>query len=226
LRKKGGLEMKIKWYGHAAFKITTGNGIRIIIDPYQSGAYGGALSYGKIEEEADIVLTSHDHDDHNYTKGIKGKYELIKDATQKDIKGVKIKGIPTFHDTSRGKERGKNVMFLIEADNLRVLHVGDLGHTLEKEKISEIGKIDILLIPVGGYYTIDAKEATLVMEALGPKVTIPMHFKTEKCGFPISEVEAFTEGKKNVKFMDSSEIEISLNTLPPSPEIYVLKHAL
>ena len=218
--------MKIKWYGHASFKITTDGGVRIIIDPYHSGAYGGALSYGKIDEEADIVLTSHDHDDHNYTRDIKGKYELIKDAVQKEIKGVKLKGIPTFHDTSCGKDRCKNVMFLIEADNLRVLHVGDLGHTLEKEKISEIGKIDILLIPVGGYYTIDAKDATLIMQALNPKVTIPMHFKTEKCGFPISDVHAFTEGKENVKFIDSSEMEINEKTLPQSPEIYVLKHAL
>lgn len=218
--------MKIKWYGHAAFRITTQSGIRIIVDPYQSGAYGGALSYGRIEDEADIVLTSHDHDDHNYVKDIKGKYELIKSEGQREIRGVKINAIPTFHDPVSGKERGRNLMFLIEADNLRVLHVGDLGHTLSKDKVELLGRVDILLLPVGGYYTIDAKEATKVMESLNPKITIPMHFKTEKCGFPIADVKAFLEGKKNFRIFDESEIEVTEKNLPESPQIYVLRHAL
>lgn len=218
--------MRIKWYGHASFLVTTEGGVKIIFDPYQSGAYGGALSYGKITDEADIVLLSHDHDDHGYTKDIKGKFESISDPNPREIKGVKIKGIPTFHDKSSGSERGKNIMFLVEADNLRLLHAGDLGHTLDKDKISEIGKIHILFLPVGGYYTIDSKDATSVMESLNPEVTIPMHFKTQKCGFPISDVQTFLEGKKNVKFFDSSEIEITEKNLPDTPSIYVLKHAL
>ncbi len=218
--------MKIKWYGHAAFRIETEKGVRIIIDPYQSGAYGGSLSYGSIKDEADIVIVSHDHDDHNYTREIKGGFELVKDAAEREIKGVKIKGFPTFHDTSSGKERGKNLMFLIEADNLRVLHVGDLGHILDSQKISELGRVDVLLLPVGGYYTIDANEATSIMESIKPRVTIPMHFKTEKCHFPISEVKSFLEGKKNVVFLDSPEIDITDRTLPESPTIYVLKYAL
>ncbi|MCS7280590.1 MAG: MBL fold metallo-hydrolase [Desulfobacterota bacterium] len=218
--------MRLKWYGHAAFKITTEKGVKIIIDPYQSGAYGGALSYGRIEDEADIVLTSHDHDDHGYVKDIKGKFELVKDEGEREIKSVRIKAIPTFHDPSSGRERGKNLMFLIDADDVRILHVGDLGHTLDDKKLEEIGRVDVLLIPVGGYYTIDAKEATQVMESIKPKITIPMHFKTDKCGFPISEVIAFTQGKKNVKFLESDEIEITSKTLPQTPEIYVLKHAL
>ncbi|MCX7857472.1 MAG: MBL fold metallo-hydrolase [Deltaproteobacteria bacterium] len=218
--------MKIKWYGHAAFKITTDKGVKVIIDPYQSGAYGGALSYGRIEEEADIVLTSHDHDDHNYVKDIKGKYEFINSPGEKEIKGLRIKAIPSFHDSSSGKERGKNLMFLIETENLRLLHLGDLGHVLDKDTVKQIGKVDILLLPVGGYFTIDAKEATSVMESLNPRVTIPMHFKTDKCGFPISGVGSFTQGKNNVKELESFEVEIKDNTLPESPQIYVLKHAL
>lgn len=218
--------MKIKWYGHAAFNLTTQDGTRIIIDPYQSGAFGGALSYGKIQDEADIVLISHDHDDHNYTKDIKGKYVIINSAGEKTIKNVKIKAIPAYHDPSKGSERGKNLIFVIEADGLKVAHAGDLGHTLSKDTVKEIGTIDILLLPVGGFYTIDPREATKVMEDIRPLVTIPMHFKTDKCNFPIVNVDEFTKNKKNVKKLDSTEVTITKETLPKESEIYVLKYAL
>lgn len=218
--------MKIKWYGHAAFNFTTEDGVRIIIDPYLSGAFGGALSYGKIQDEADIVLTSHGHDDHNYTKDIKGKFVLINSAGEKSIKNVNIKALPSFHDPSKGKERGDNLIFVLEADRLRIAHLGDLGHVLDKNTIKDIGALDVLLIPVGGFYTIDPKEATKVMEDLRPIVTIPMHFKTEKCNFPIAPVEEFIKNKKNVKKIDSSEVVFKKETLPKEPEIVVLKYAL
>ncbi|MCX7965372.1 MAG: MBL fold metallo-hydrolase [Syntrophorhabdaceae bacterium] len=218
--------MKIKWYGHAAFNLTTEDGVRIIIDPYLSGAFGGALSYGKIQDEADIVLTSHDHDDHNYTKDIKGKFVIVNSAGQTSIKGINIRAIPSFHDPSKGNERGKNLIFVIEAEGLKVTHVGDLGHTLGKDTIKEIGAIDILLVPVGGFYTIDPKEATKVMEDLKPAVTIPMHFKTEKCNFPIVSVDEFIKNKKHVKKLNTSEVVYKKDTLPKEPEIVVLKYAL
>lgn len=218
--------MKIKWYGHAAFNITTEKGVKIIVDPYKSGAFGGALSYGKIKDEADIVLTSHDHDDHNYTKDIQGKFTHIDKKGVYEVKNVKIKAMPSYHDSSKGKERGNNLMFVIEADGLILAHMGDLGHTLEKDTVKEVGKIDILFLPVGGFYTIDAKEATKVMHDINPVITIPMHYKTEKCNFPISELKEFTGGKKSVKVTNVSEVEIKKETLPKEPEIIVLKYAL
>ncbi|MCX5816647.1 MAG: MBL fold metallo-hydrolase [Proteobacteria bacterium] len=218
--------MKIKWYGHAAFKITTDKGIRIIIDPYESGAFGGALTYGKITEEADIVLTSHDHDDHNYTKDIKGKFTQIKKAGTHNVKDIKIKAIPTHHDPSKGTERGNNLVFVIEADGLTLAHMGDLGHTLEKGAINEMGKVDVLLLPVGGLYTIDAGGASRVMNDIKPAIIIPMHFKTEKCDFPIAKVEEFTAGKAGVKAAKTSEIEVNKAGLPAEPEIIVMKYAL
>ncbi len=218
--------MNIKWYGHSAFLITTAGGVRIITDPYQSGAFGGALSYGKITDEADIVLSSHAHDDHNYTKDIKGKFTHIKKEGVYEEKGVRIKGIATFHDTSRGGERGENLIFVIEADDMRVAHAGDLGHTLDAATAKEIGKIDILLIPVGGFYTIDAREASTIVDQLGPLVTIPMHFKTEKCDFPITPVEEFTKGKERVRDTGKTEAEFSKGTLPPMGEIILLRYAL
>jgi L-ascorbate metabolism protein UlaG (beta-lactamase superfamily) len=218
--------MKIKFYGHSAFMITTDTGVRIITDPYQSGAFGGALSYGKITDEADIVLASHDHDDHNYTKDIKGKFVHIKTAGAHDIKGLIIRAIPSHHDTSKGKERGNNLIFVVEADGLTIVHAGDLGHTLGKEAIEKIGKTDILLIPVGGFYTIDAREATKVMTDLKPAITIPMHFKTDKCNFPISDVQEFIGNKKNVKRPKASEVEIKKELLPKEPEVLILEPAL
>jgi len=218
--------MKIKWYGHAAFKITTDKGVRIIIDPYESGSFGGALAYGKITDEADIVLISHDHDDHNYTKDIKGKFTQIKKAGSHNVKDIKIKAIPTHHDPSKGKERGDNLVFVIEADGLTLAHMGDLGHMLEKGTVGEIGKVDVLLLPVGGTYTVDAGEATRVVHDIKPAIIIPMHFKTEKCDFPIAKVEEFTAGKAGVKAVNSSEIEVNKTGLPAEPEIIVMKYAL
>lgn len=218
--------MKIKWYGHSAFLITTESGTRIIIDPYQSGAFGGALAYGKIAEEADIVLSSHDHDDHNYVGDIKGKFNLIKTPGDHTQAGVNVQGIPTFHDQSGGKERGQNIIFVIEADGLRIAHLGDLGHVLDKEVLDKMGRLDVLLAPVGGFYTIDPAEATKIVNDVGPAVTIPMHFKTGKCDFPIAPVTEFTKGKAGVKEAGSDEIEVTRSNIGSLGQIVVLRHAL
>lgn len=217
--------MKAKWYGHSAFKLTTARGVRLIIDPYEPG-FGGALTYGAITDEADLVLTSHDHGDHSYVREIKGKFTRIDKEGSYDVAGVKISAIPCFHDPSKGKERGNNLIFVIEADNVRIAHVGDLGHPLDAATLQKIGPVDVLLLPVGGFYTIDANVATEVMHAINPKITIPMHYKTEKCGFPITTVDDFLKGKKGVKRLDASELEVTKETLPIDAEIVVLKYAL
>jgi L-ascorbate metabolism protein UlaG (beta-lactamase superfamily) len=218
--------MKIKWYGHAAFGIVADDGVRIIVDPYESGAFGGALTYGKITDEADIVLSSHDHDDHNYTKDIRGKFVRIRTEGVHEVKGVRIEAIPTYHDPSKGKERGGNLLFKIETEGITVVHAGDLGHVLDKEILAKVGKADILLLPVGGFYTVDAGEASRIMVDIAPFITIPMHYKTEKCDFPISPVEAFTKGKKNVVLKESSEVVVSRDSLPAEPQVVVLRYAL
>lgn len=218
--------MNIKWYGHSAFLITTGNGVRIITDPYQSGAFGGALAYGKISEAADIVLSSHDHDDHNYVGDIKGKFKLIKTAGEHRESGITILGIPTFHDPSGGRERGKNIIYVIEADDMRIAHMGDLGHILDRGAIESVGRVDILLIPVGGFYTIDPLEASAVVKDVMPTVTIPMHFKTGKCDFPIAPVEEFTKGKTGVNVTGKTDMDVRKETLGSLGKIVVLRHAL
>jgi len=218
--------MKIKCYGHAAFMFTSDQGVKIITDPYESGGYDGQLSYGQIKDQADIVSMSHDHADHNDIRSLPGSPEIVKGSGSQKAKGISIKGIPTYHDSSRGKERGANTIFTFSIDGMNICHLGDLGHILDKKDLSEIGPVDILLIPVGGYFTIDPKEATKVAEQIKPRVLIPMHFKTDKCGFPIAPVEDFLKGKPNQKRPKMSEVTFEKKTLPQQMEIMVLEHAL
>jgi L-ascorbate metabolism protein UlaG (beta-lactamase superfamily) len=218
--------MKIKWYGHSAFLITSDQGAKIIIDPYEPGAFGGQLSYGKIKDQVDIVLTTHDHADHNYTKDLPGTPQIVKGSGPKTAKGISMKGISTYHDPSQGSERGANTIFTLKIDNIQLCHLGDLGHLLSDKELAEIGPVDILLIPVGGFFTIDPKEATRVAEQIKPKIVIPMHFKTAKCGFPIAPVEDFLKGKTNTKRPKVSEATFDKATLPQQMEIVVLEHAL
>lgn len=218
--------MKIKYYGHAAFLITSDQGVKIITDPYEPGAFGGQLTYGKIKDQADIVFISHDHADHNDTKSLPGTPEVVRGSGSKTVKGISIKGIPTYHDPSKGSERGTNTIFTFSVDGMKICHLGDLGHILSDKELAEIDPVDILLIPVGGYFTIDSKEATKVAEQIKSKVLIPMHFKTEKCGLPIASVEDFLKSKPNIKRPKTSEMAFDKKTLPQQMEIVVLEHAL
>lgn len=211
--------MKIKFLGHAAFLITSDKGVRIITDPYRPGCFDGGIKYEPITEKANIVSISHEHDDHNETK-IAGGPSFVRGAGEKEVEGIKIKGVQVHHDESGGKERGVNTIYNMLIDDLNVVHLGDLGHTLSDHDAKEIGKVDILMIPVGGYFTIGPKNAETVINLLKPKVIIPMHFKTDKCGFPIAPVEDFTKGK-DIKKIDG-ELEISKQNLPPQAMIYVL----
>lgn len=214
--------MKVRYLGHAAFKLTSDGGTSLVADPYSPG---DKFSYIEIKEPADIVTISHEHWDHNYAAGVKGNPRVIKDAAPTEVKGIKIKGIPTFHDEAKGRERGKNTIFLYDIDGLKVCHLGDLGHMLSSAQLAEMGRVDVLFIPVGGVYTIDAAAATRLADMIGASVTIPMHFKTPKVDLPIAPVDDFLKGKKNVRRVDS-EAEFSKAKLPAPPEIVVLKPAM
>lgn len=216
--------MKIKWFGHSAFVINSQTGKIFITDPYEAGGYNGAIGYVPINITADIVTISHDHAYHNYTRTIQGNPKIINQKGDYEVGGIKIKGIPVYHDTKQGKERGNNIIFIYEVDGLKIAHLGDLGHTLSKKEIDVLSNVDILLIPVGGYFTIDAAQATNIIENLKPKITIPMHYKTEVLDFPIAEVDEFLEGKKSVKKLSSVEVSIIKENLPVEPEIWVLQY--
>ncbi len=213
--------MKLKWLGHSAFVITSDTGIKLITDPY---ATDDRLSYGEIKESADIVTVSHDHSDHNNVSAIRNNPDIVRGTTE--IKGIKFRGIPAYHDEAKGQQRGKNTIFCFEVDGTKVCHLGDLGHTLGDKQIAEIGEVDILLIPVGGFYTIDAMAASQICDQLKPRVIIPMHYKTNKCGLPISGVDEFLQGKKNVSRLDASEVELKSGKLPADTQVIVLQPSL
>ena len=213
--------MKIKWLGHASFLITSDTGTRIITDPYETN---DRIRYGKINEAADIVTVSHGHSDHNNVAAVRGNPEVVKGTTE--AKGIMVKGIPVHHDDVGGSQRGNNTIFCFEADGIRICHLGDLGHSLSSAQISELGSVDVLLIPVGGFFTIDASTAGQLADQLKPRIIIPMHYKTDKCGLPIAPLEGFLQGKNNVNRLDSSELEVKPGGLPASTQIMVLKPAL
>jgi len=213
--------MKVKWLGHASFLITAGDGTRIIIDPF--GDYPG-LSYNPIQETAEVVIISHDHGDHRGAK-IMGDPEEVTGAGREEIAGIEIEGLDTYHDTSKGSERGANTVFCFTVDGMRVCHMGDLGHDLSESEVARIGRVDILMIPVGGFYTIDAGTAGAICDRIKPRVVIPMHYKTDKCAFPITGVDEFLKGKSEVRKLETSEVDLALEKLPAKTEIIILKHA-
>jgi len=171
----------------------------------------------------DIVTISHDHFDHNNVSSVPGKPQAITGSGVKNIREVRFEGIDTYHDASQGKERGANSAFCFSVDEIKVCHLGDLGHGLSQEQIAEIGSTDILLIPIGGVFTIDAKMANTVISDLKPKVAIPMHYKTAKCDWPLNTIDDFIADKKNVRKLNTSEIEFEAGKLPKVTEIIVLQ---
>ncbi len=213
--------MRIRWLGHSAFLLTASDGTRIITDPYKPG---GEIEYGRITEPADFVTVSHNHFDHNDVAGVPGKPKAIRSSGSHKAGGVNVTGFDCFHDEQRGAKRGRNIIFVFEDAGRRVAHLGDLGH-VPTEQAKAIGRVDVALIPVGGYFTIDPTAAHRAAELLGARVVIPMHFKTAKCTLPIVGVEEFTRGQANVKRL-GTEVEVSAASLPSNPEIWVLEHAL
>ena len=218
--------MKVKFLGHACFRIEAADGAAVITDPYEPGGFGGAIGYGKITEPADLVLISHDHADHNYAQGVPGNPRVLKGDGPQTIKGIEVRWVKAFHDPNQGAQRGTVNIPILTVDGVRICHCGDLGHVLELREVSALGPVEVLLVPVGGLYTIDAKEATVLVERIKPRVVIPMHFKTEKCGFPLAKVEEFLRGKQNVVRTAGSELELTKELLPTETEIVVLNPAL
>lgn len=215
--------MKIKWLGHACFLITSRSGSTVITDPY---AVGGGISYSPIRETADVVVVSHEHDDHSNVSAVRGSPEVVKGSGRRTSKGIEFKGVATFHDASQGQQRGPNIVFCFSIDGLKLCHLGDLGHVLSPGQVAEIGPVDIAFVPVGGFFTIDATVAGQVCDQLKPKVVVPMHFKTAKCAYPIAGVSDFLRNRKDVRDVKGSEMELEHKDLPTATEIVVLQPAL
>ncbi|UCG38688.1 MAG: MBL fold metallo-hydrolase [bacterium] len=206
--------MKVKFLGHACFLLTTGSGVRIITDPYEPGCFDGAMKYRPVQDEADVVLVSHGHADHCHVAGVRGSPKVVDQAGDRTISGMRILGVPTYHDTSKGSERGENVIFRLEADGLVLCHLGDLGHRLDPGTVEKLKPVDVLFLPVGGFFTVGGDEADDIMDALEPKLVIPMHFKTEGVDFPIAPVSEFLSGRQAVHRAGTSHVDLKADGLP------------
>jgi len=164
--------MDIYYLGLSSFLIK-GKNVSVVTDPFDEDMVG--LKYPRIE--ADIITVSHDHGDHNAVANILNAKNIFSGPGEYEAGGVSFIGLPSYHDNKKGELRGKNTIFVIEIDGLRVGHLGDLGHPLSEKQLGDIGDLDIVMIPVGGVYTIDTDEALEMARSIGAHVTIPMHYK-------------------------------------------------
>jgi len=203
--------MYITWLGHSAFKLqdkTGTDGITLAIDPY-----GDEIGLKMPRFEADILAITHDHHDHNNRGAIRGNPFIIDTAGEYEVKGVSVEGVVAMHDEKAGAERGRNIIYRIDMDDVVVVHLGDLGQTLEPKQLERLTGADILLIPVGGKYTIDAKKAVEVVSQIEPRIVIPMHYKIPGLKVDIEGVEKFIK-EIGLKPRQEDKLKISKRDLP------------
>ncbi len=215
--------MDIYWGGQALFKIK-GKNASVIIDPYDGNFTGLKLPK---DLTADVVLSTHDHEDHSNVNVVASpsgsKPMKFSEPGEYEVSGAVITGISAFHDDTNGSERGKDIIFHIMMDGLNTVHLGDLGQSkLTEEQLTQIGEVDILLIPVGSVYTIDGKQAAGIVSQLEPKIIIPMHYKIEGLKFDLEGVEGFLKemGVENVTPVP--KLSISKERLPEEPTVVLL----
>lgn len=215
--------MKLQWIGHACFRIETSDGTVILTDPYDE-----SVPYTAPEGPAHIVTVSHDHFDHNAVARVKGSPAVVRGIGEQTVGGITFRGIPAFHDTKGGRDRGQDVIFKFTVDGVVLAHFGDLGHTLNTEQLKFLGDVELALLPVGGHFTIGAKEAATVVRSLPRlRIVVPMHYRTEAVkDWPIRPVDEFlSEVNLPTKQIKKSEVEITPSKLPPSKEVWVLNYA-
>ena len=211
--------MIISCIGHAEFLIELENGMRIVTDPYDAGC-----GYPVLPLAADAALVSHGHHDHNAIGSLTGLQQVIDRAGTYDLgDGVRVTAVEADHDDEGGARRGKTLLFCLEAEGLRVMHLGDLGHVPTQAQLDALGKADVLMIPVGGFYTIDAPTATKVAGLLGARVVLPMHYRTSaNADWPIAGVEAYNSlCNEAVEFL--TVLRVTAGDLSCQPTSAVLK---
>jgi len=214
--------MIITYIGHSCFKIqnkTGPDGVTVVTDPFDKKVGLKAPNF-----EADIVTVSHGHYDHNNVGSLRGEPFVIDSAGEYDKKDVAVQGVDSYHDAKQGAERGKNIIYRIDIDDMSVAHLGDLGHILDTKQLERLDGTDILLIPVGGKYTIDAKRAVEVIGQIEPRIVIPMHYKVK--GLKVDGLEGVEKFIKEIGLKPTYEdkLKISKKDLPQEDmELVVLK---
>lgn len=203
--------MIITHIGHSCFKIqdkTGPEGITLTTDPYDKSVGPKVPNF-----ESDIVTVSHNHADHNNVKALRGDPFIVDCAGEYDIKNVSIHGVESYHDEHQGKDRGGNIIFRIAMDDISIVHLGDLGHILDNKQLEVLQGTDILMIPVGGKYTLDAKKAAEVVSQIEPRIVIPMHYKVPGLKLDIEGVDKFVK-EIGLKPTEEAKLKINKKDLP------------
>jgi len=203
--------MYITWLGQSCFKLQDKigpDGVTLVVDPYNDDT---GLKMPRFE--ADIVAITHDHHDHNNADALRGNPFVINTAGEYEIKGVFIEGVESWHDSTDGKERGKNIIYRIEMEDISITHLGDLGHILETKQLEKLEGTDILIIPVGGKYTINASKAVEIISQIEPRIVIPMHYKIPGLKADIEGVDKFIK-ELGLKPRQEEKLKISKKDLP------------
>ena len=200
--------MKIEYFGHSCFRLTTENGLQILTDPFMGVGYEMPK-----DVTADFVTVSHAHFDHNNIDAVTSKF-VLQTAGEYEFLGLKIKGVESNHDDKGGALRGKNIIFTLQVDGYNVCHFGDLGEPCSQDLLAKIGNVDILLLPIGGRYTIDAKQAKKYVEEMQPKLVIPMHYKPKDGTIDITDASEFLSLFESVVYANPKyEIRIEKDSL-------------
>ena len=216
--------MNIIWHGQSFFEIVTkdkeGKELKIVLDPFNE-----SIGLKIPKTEARILLITHQHHDHSNKKAISGSPFLIEEPGEYEINGVYVQGIPAFHDNTQGKERGEVTIYLIETEDIRICHLGDFGQKeLTPEQLDQIGDIDILIVPIGGIYTIDAKGASKIISQIEPKLVIPMHYQIPKLKLKLNSLEQFLKEMGSPAIEAQKKLKIkSSNLSKERTEIAVLE---
>lgn len=212
--------MEIKYLGHAGFLVST-KSAAVVIDPFDPKMVG--FAYPKVS--ADIVLVTHQHPDHNNVAAVGGNPFVISGPGEYEVKGIKVDGLASYHDDKNGAERGRNTVYLIRAEGLSLLHGGDLGHPLLEDQLEHLGEVHILLLPVGGFYTIGPEAAAALVAQVEPKIVIPMHYRTEKHGTGFKELVGVDDFLKEMGGTPRYEktLKVKRESLPEEMEVVVLQ---
>ncbi|HSX57760.1 MAG TPA: MBL fold metallo-hydrolase [Candidatus Saccharimonadales bacterium] len=212
--------MEISYLGHASFKLK-GKNATVVVDPFDPKI---GLKFPKVE--ADIVASTHSHFDHNAISSVGGSPYVIEGPGEYEVKGIEIVGVASWHDNKEGAERGKNTIYNFKIDKINIAHLGDLGQTtLTEPQVEEIGNVDVLLLPVGGFFTIDASEANKIASQLEPKIIIPMHFKGDSTVSELADVDKFLKeiGKENIEAVP--KLVVTPDKLPEETQVVLLSRS-
>ena len=217
--------MKVRYLGHSSFLLTDSTGMSVVTDPYYDG-----VGYSMKPTTADIVTVSHAHKDHNFVQAVKGKKcqkpEIINVEGFFERDGIDITGTRVFHDNEQGSLRGDNIIYKFRMDGLDICHLGYIGEDCDPDLVESILPVNVLLIPVGGTYTIDAETAKEYVDMIMPEIVIPMHYRDKECELDIDKVDEFTDlfDEDMVEYIDGDEVEFSRGDIDEeSTKIIVLK---